>query len=192
MSTFQVEEEADLGAASAGGGTHGGEAGDGVDSVLDGLGDEDLHLFDGHDAVVDADDDAGKIRFGEDGDGHAQSEIDAAQSEDDGEEEDGFDMAREPERGAFHTMLRCIGRTGMDGVRRHQSFSSIFARGGFGFVRVFIASRSDLYLGAVIHRVRAGGDHLLASLQAFDDLGLVVLRDARVRRSDGGRCCRGR
>jgi hypothetical protein len=55
-----AEEEADLGAASAGGGTHGGEAGDGVDGVLDGLGDEDLHLFDGHDAVVDANDGAGK------------------------------------------------------------------------------------------------------------------------------------
>jgi len=48
-----VEEEADLGAASAGSGTHGQESGDGVDGVFDGLGDEDLHLFDGHDAIVD-------------------------------------------------------------------------------------------------------------------------------------------
>src|SRR5580704_7742247 len=75
-----VEEEADLGAASAGGGAHGQESGDGVDGVFDGLGDEDLHLFDGHDAVVDANDDAGEVGFGKDGDGHAQGKVDAGDS----------------------------------------------------------------------------------------------------------------
>ena len=45
------------------------EAGDAVDGVFDGLGDGDLHLLDGHDAVVDADDDAREIGLGEDGDG---------------------------------------------------------------------------------------------------------------------------
>src|SRR3954464_2077175 len=87
------EEKADFGAAAAGGGAHGQESGDGVDGVFDGLGDEDLHLFDGHDAVVDADDDAGEVGFGEYGDGDAQSEVDAGESEDDGEEEDGFGVA---------------------------------------------------------------------------------------------------
>ena len=61
-----VEEEADLGGAAAGGGAHGDEAGDAVDGVFDGLGDGDLHLLDGHDAVVDADDDAREIGLRED------------------------------------------------------------------------------------------------------------------------------
>jgi hypothetical protein len=113
------EEEADLGAASAGGGADGGEPGDGVDGVFDGLGDEDLHLFDGHDAVVDADDDAGKVGFGEDGDGHAQGEVDAGESEDDGEEEDGLGVAREPEGGAFDAVCPCVDRSGMDGGGGH-------------------------------------------------------------------------
>src|SRR5437879_1487832 len=84
-----------------------GRTGDGVDGVCDGLGDEDLHLFDGHDAVVDANDDAGKVGFGKDGDGHAQGEIDACQAEDDGEEEDGLGVACEPEGGAFDASSPC-------------------------------------------------------------------------------------
>jgi hypothetical protein len=113
------EEEADFGAAAAGGRAHSGEAGDGVNRVFDRLGDEDLHLFDGHDAVVDADDDAGEVGLGEDGDGYAQGKVDAGESEDDGEEEDGFGVASEPEAGALDVMPFSGNWTGMDGCGGH-------------------------------------------------------------------------
>ena len=178
MSSFQVEEEADLGAASAGGGAHGHEPGNGVDGVFDGLGDEDLHLFDGHDAVVDADDDAGEVGLGKDGDGHLQGEVDAGESEDDGEEEDGLGVARQPEAGVCNSdgPLRGPDRDGWG--RRTLVFVSSFGCRGLVFVRFFVVGGSDLYFGAVFQRVGAGGDYFLADLQALGDLRLVVLRDA--------------
>ena len=57
------------------------EAGDAVDGVFDGLGDGDLHLLDGHDAVIDADDDAGKIGLRKDGDGDLKRGVDACEGE---------------------------------------------------------------------------------------------------------------
>ena len=153
------------------------EPGDGVDGVFDGLGDGDLHLFDGHDAVVDADDDAGKVGLGKNGDGHAEGQVNAGESEDDGEEEDGLSVASEPEGGPFHAMSRCVNRTGIGWGWRTLVFVSLFACGGFVLV-VFVVGGCDLYLSAVFHCVGAGGDHLFADLQALGDLGLVVLRDA--------------
>ena len=55
------------------------QAGDAVDGVFDGLGDGDLHLLDGHDAVVDADDDAGEIGVGKDRDGDLKRSVDAGE-----------------------------------------------------------------------------------------------------------------
>ena len=76
-----VEEEADLSGAAAGGAADGDEAGNAVDGVFDGLGDGDLHLLDRHDAVVDADDDAGKVGVGKDGDGNLKRGVDACERE---------------------------------------------------------------------------------------------------------------
>ena len=94
-----VEEETDFGRASGGGAADGEESGDAVDGVLDGLGDGDLHLLDGHDTVVDADDDAGEVGLREDGDGYLEGTVDTGEGEDDEEEEDGFGGAGEPEAG---------------------------------------------------------------------------------------------
>ncbi len=91
-----VEEEADLCGAAAGGGAHGGEAGNAVDGVFNGLGDGDLHLLDGHDAVVDADDDAGEVCFRKDGDGGLVEGVDAGDGEGRGEEEDRAEGGGEP------------------------------------------------------------------------------------------------
>ena len=72
-----------------------------VDRVFDGLGDGDLHLLDRHDAVVDADDDAGEIGLREDGDRNTPGGVDPDQGEDDEEEEDGSAKAQEPKPGVI-------------------------------------------------------------------------------------------
>ena len=72
-----VEEEADFRRAAAGGAAHGQQAGNAVDGVFNRLGDGDLHLFDGHDAVVHANDHAGKVGLGKNGDGHLKRRVDA-------------------------------------------------------------------------------------------------------------------
>ncbi len=59
-----VEEQAYLRRAAAGGAAHGNQAGNAIDGVLDPLGDGDLHLLDGHHAVVDPDHHAGKLVSG--------------------------------------------------------------------------------------------------------------------------------
>ena len=61
-----VEEETDFSGAAAGVRTHGEQAGDRIDGILDWLCDGYLHLFDGHNTVVDADDDAREVCFGKD------------------------------------------------------------------------------------------------------------------------------
>src|SRR5438270_9713452 len=57
-----------------------------------------MHLLDGHDTVVDTDDDAGKVRVGEYGDGYLESGVDAGDRKDDDEEEDGARHRGQPER----------------------------------------------------------------------------------------------
>ena len=92
-----VEEETDLSGTSTGGAANGDQAGDGVDGVFNWLGDGDLHLFDGHHAVIDADHNAGEIGVGKDGDRDLVGGIDADDGEGDEEEEDGLADALEPE-----------------------------------------------------------------------------------------------
>ncbi len=92
-----VEEEADLGRSATGCGAHGHQAGNRVDGIFDGPGDHDFHLLDGHDTVVDADDDARKVGFREDGDGHLERQVNAGQGEDSSEEEDGASVVGQPE-----------------------------------------------------------------------------------------------
>ena len=90
MSTFQSKKRLTLSRAAAGGGADGDEAGDAVDGVFDGFGDGDLHLLDGHDAVIDADDDAGEVGLREDGDRDLKRRVDAGEGEREQEEEDGL------------------------------------------------------------------------------------------------------
>ena len=97
-----VEKEVDLRRAAAGGGAHRGQPRNGVNAVLDRLGDADLHLLNGGYAVVHADDDAGKIGLGEDGYGDFCRHENAGDSEHDGEKKDGARGAGEPE-----TVLLC-------------------------------------------------------------------------------------
>ena len=85
-----IEEEGDFGGAAGGGGAYGDEPGDAVDGVLDGFGDGDLHLLDGHDAVIDADDDAGKVGLRKDRDGNLKRGVDAGEGEGEQKEEDGL------------------------------------------------------------------------------------------------------
>ena len=144
-----VEEEADFGGAAAGGGADGDEAGDAVDGVFDGAGDGDFHLLDGHDAVVDADDDAGEVGLRKDGDGDAEGEVNAGDGEDGGEEENAARPAREPE--------------GIFGGWRGWGRSLVvrpFGRIGFGVV--VVGGGDDFHVGAVVEGGSAGGDDLLA------------------------------
>ena len=114
------EEQADFGRAAAGGGANSLKAGDGVDRVFNGLGDGDLHLLDGHDAVVDPDDDAGKVSSGKDRDGDLEREIDAGDGEDAGKEEDGARGTRQPEG---------VGEMGCGAA--HSLSPSVFPAAGF-------------------------------------------------------------
>ncbi len=109
MSTFQSKKSDNLRRAAAGGGTHRGQPGHGVDRVLNRLGDGDLHLVDGHDAVVDGDDDAREVGVGEDGDGNLAGEVDAGDRQDDDEEEDGPGVARNPEGAGLRLFLWAAG-----------------------------------------------------------------------------------
>src|SRR5450631_246818 len=92
-----VEEETDLGLPPAGGGTYGKKSRHGVHRVFNGLGNGDLHLLERHDAVVNADDDAWKIRLWKNRDGHLESKVDARQGEHCGEKEDGARGPGQPE-----------------------------------------------------------------------------------------------
>ena len=99
-----VEEEADLSRAAARGGAHGSQSGHGVDGVFDGFGDGDLHLFDRHYAVVDADHDTGKVCLWKDGDGRLKERENADCRQRKSDEKDGADPAREPKcRSQFDT-----------------------------------------------------------------------------------------
>ena len=76
-----IEEEIDFGGASAGDGLHSLQSGYAVDGFFDGAGDRYEHLVDRHYAIVDADDNAGKIGFRKDGNGHSQRTIAADRGE---------------------------------------------------------------------------------------------------------------
>ena len=93
-----VEHEIDFSRSTAGDGADGNQPGHCVDRIFNGLGDGDLHLFDRHDAVVDADDDAGKVSGREDRNGDLKRNVDACHHEHGGEEEDGARGPGKPER----------------------------------------------------------------------------------------------
>ncbi len=116
-----VKKQADFGGAAAGGGTHGDEPGYRVHRGLNGFGDGDFHLLDRHDAVIDADDDAREIGFGEDGDRHLQRGPGAGNRKRDDKEEDRSRGPRQPER-----------TVGFGGARRsrHQSVAPAFLSSG--------------------------------------------------------------
>ncbi len=147
--TGPIEEEADLSGAAAGGAADGDEAGDAVDRVLDGLGDGDLHLLDGHDAVIDADDDAGKVGIGKDRDGNLKRGVDAREGERDEKEEDGPGMAGKPEERTGGAVVRVVRTEG----RRWRSLVVASFPAGFPAVGLSSAapplSSSALALGSV-------------------------------------------
>ncbi len=61
----------------------------------------DHHLIDGHDAVVDADQDAGKVGGGKYRDRNSERQIAADQRQSDGQKDDRPRMARKPVRRLF-------------------------------------------------------------------------------------------
>jgi hypothetical protein len=165
-----VEKEADFGGAAAGDGANGDEAGDAVDGVFDGASDSDFHLLDGHDAVVDADDDPGKVGLRKNGDGDAEGEVNAGHREDGREKEDAARPAREPER-AFRR-------------KRERGLSLVVAPlAGSGLLVIsVVGGRHHFDVGAVVERGSAGGDDLLASREAGENLGQVPRRRCRFQR----------
>ncbi len=74
-----VEEQIHFGGTAAGDGLHPAEPGDAVDRFFDGLGDRNEHLVDGHDAVVNANDDAREIRAWKDRHWNLDRQIDSDQ-----------------------------------------------------------------------------------------------------------------
>src|SRR5205823_13451597 len=76
-----VEEKVDLRFSAAGDRRDFLKAGDTVDSFFERSGDGHEHLVNRHDSVIDADDDARKIRVGENRDGNAKGKISAYQRE---------------------------------------------------------------------------------------------------------------
>ena len=83
---FPVEVQIDLGGATAGHRSNFLEARNAVDSFLDWTRDGDEHLVDGHDAVVDPDDDAREIGVGENGHWDRKGKIAAHQRQADNQE----------------------------------------------------------------------------------------------------------
>ena len=161
-----VEEEADFGGAAAGDGADGDEAGDGVDRVFDGPGDGDFHLLDGHDAVVDTDDDAGEVGLRKNGDGDAEGEINTGDDEDGGEEK----------------MLRAK-RGSQKEFSEDAGVGSVTCRpplAGIGFGVVVVGGGDDFHVGAIVEGGSAGGDDLLACGEAGDDPGFGQHRRCRV------------
>jgi len=76
-----VEEEIDLGRAAAGNRLNFLQTRHAVDGFFEMTRDSDEHLVDGHDSVINADDDAGKIGIRENGNRNRESEISADQSQ---------------------------------------------------------------------------------------------------------------
>ena len=105
------------------------------------LGDGDLHLFDRHDAVVDANHHARKVGLWKNGDGHLECRVDPGQRQQRQEEKDGLCGAGEPERAFLPRISVCR-------ITPCLRFSGISLR----------RSRADLDLGALIQPVSAGGD----------------------------------
>ncbi len=183
-----VEEEGDFGGAAGGGGAHQDEAGNAVDGVLDGFGDGDLHLLDGHDAVIDADDDAGKVGLREDGDGDLKRGVDAGEGEGEQKEEDGLGVTGEPE-------ARLVGvvavRNGRNGGRRGAHLSSASFPAGLSASSDFparraLSSSSGLALGSMpiltfvsfVEAVAAGGDDHVGGSEAGEDLDVFGVLEA--------------
>jgi len=142
----------------------GDEAGDGVDRVFDGRVMVTSICFDGHDAVVDTDDDAGKVGLGEDGDRDAKSEEDACDREDDGEEKDAAHPARDQKE---------LSEAGVGSVTCRPSS---LAASGLASSRV--GSGDDFDVGAIVEGGSAGRDDLLARGEAGEDLGQTRIGDA--------------
>ncbi len=88
-----VEEQIDFRRTAASDGLYGLEARDAIDGFFDRARDGDEHLVDGHDAVVHAYHDAGKIGRRKNGNGHREGAIATNDSEADNQEEYG---PREP------------------------------------------------------------------------------------------------
>src|SRR6185312_12349185 len=91
------KEQIDFRRSAAGDGAHRDQTGHGVHRFLDGPRDGDLHLLDGRDSVIDADDDARKVRLWKDGDGNLEREVNAGNGECDGKEDDRPRGAGQPE-----------------------------------------------------------------------------------------------
>src|SRR5262249_18361594 len=83
-----VEEQVDLSRAAAGNRAHRDQPRDAVDGFFDGTRDGDNHLVNRHDAVVDADDDAGKINLREHRDWNFECQIAAHDGESNDQEYD--------------------------------------------------------------------------------------------------------
>ena len=107
---FPIEEDIDLGRAAAGGRADGANAGDVLHALFDRPGDDGHHLVGRHDPVVDEDDDAGKIRLGEDGRGDGQGRVDSRQAEGQADEDDGPGVAG--------------GEPGQRGILAHEAYLS--------------------------------------------------------------------
>lgn len=72
------------------------QSGDGGDGFFDGPRDGNLHLIDGRDAAIDADDDAWKVSGGEYRDRNAERKIHSKERDHDDYEENRFSVTRGP------------------------------------------------------------------------------------------------
>ena len=97
-----IEKQADLRGTTAGSAANRSQARNGVHCIFNRLGDRHLHLFDRHDAIVDADHHTRKICVGKDRDRQPQRRIHSRRSKCDHEKKDRRREAREPE-----ALFRC-------------------------------------------------------------------------------------
>src|SRR5439155_6999412 len=82
-----VEKKIDLRGTAAGDGLNFLQTGNAVDGFFDGARDDHQHLVDGHHTVVDANDDARKIRIGKDRNGNGEGEVSADQHQSNNQEQ---------------------------------------------------------------------------------------------------------
>jgi hypothetical protein len=131
-----VEEDVDLGAAATGGGAHLDDAGNVLHRLLDGARDGGHHLVGGHDAVVDEDDAAGKLRLGKNRGRHLERAEHAAETHGERDENNRHAMTHGERAGAG-------GRAG--GVAAHLAASLAGAgeHADFRFLRERVGADGD-------------------------------------------------